>query len=265
MAQVTNQNAIQTQSEIDLYIDRARNQRYPRLSYDIAVNNAVRLFIEERAGDKKNPNGLLSYKSEQQVSDELYTLQSTLVAAPTADVAAYPSDYYFLISIYINVGGKRVRVLPTNENRIGPQQRSNFFNYTDDFPYFIQVSGGFQILHGTGTISTVEINYLCQASYFTIGNEGQLINPGATLTVGSTYIATQQSVVLGVSYNVGDVFTSGTTTLTSGQCILQSQTTPLNLPVKTQNEIAKRAAEILTGVSQEYNRAMFNKSQADKS
>lgn len=258
-------NAIQTQNEIDLYIDRTRNQRYPRQSYDIAVNDAVRLFIEERAGDKKQRIGGLSYKSEQQVADELYTLQQQQIAAPTADVALYPSNYYFLTSCYATIGGVRTVVLPVNDNRLGLLLKNSFDAPSDIKPYYWQTNTGFQIFHGSGTISTVELNYLKQPDTFTIGSDSQLINSGVTLTVSSVYIATQVSVSAGITYNVGDVFTASTTTLTSGQVILQSSTTPLNLPEKTQREIAKMASLILTGSSQEWNKAKFIASEANKS
>ena len=258
-------NAIQLQTDIDLYIDRTRNQRYPRQSYDIAVRDAVRLFIEERAGDKKQRVGGLSYKSEQQVSDELFTLQSQQIAAPTADVALYPSDYYFLTSVYATIGGVRTVVLPVNDNRLGMLLKNSFDAPSDIKPYYFQMNTGFQIFHGSGTISTVEVNYLIQPSAFTIGNDGQLISAGVTLTISSVYIATQLSVSAGITYNPGDEFTASTTTLTSGQVILKSATVDLNTPLKTRAEIAKQAAAILVGSSQEWNKAKFIQTEAEKS
>ena len=259
-------NAISTQLEIDLYIDRARNARYYRYQYDNAVKDAMRLFIEQRAGDKKTENPVLNYQSEQQVSDELYTLQSTQTAAPTADIALYPSDYYFLTSIYATIGGIKTYCRPITDNKLGPVLTDSFRKPTDILPYYFQSSTGFKIYHGSGTITSVELNYLKNYSAFTIGTDAQLINAGAGVLVNSSvYIATETSVQNAVTYNPGTVFTAVGTNLTSGQCILQSNTVPINLPDKTTQEVAKIASQILLGTVGSLTESAYVNKEANKS
>jgi hypothetical protein len=260
-------NAIQFQLEIDLYIDRARNARYYRYQYDTAVNDAIRLFIEQRAGDKKQENPVLNYKSEQQVADELYTLYKTQTAAPTADIALYPADYYFLTSAYATIGGVRSYCRPVVENQLGPLLKDSFRKPTDIMPYYFQELTGFKIYHGTGTITSAELNYLKTPATFTIGTEAQLINAGAAVvTIGQSYIATEISVQNGVTYNPGTQFTAAvTTTLASGQVILASNTTTSDLPDKTHKELAKISAEILLGTVGSLTQSNYVSKEASKS
>ncbi len=257
-------NAIQIKERIDFYIDRTRNARYYRYNYDQSVNDAIRLFVEQRAGDKKQVQGL-SYQSEQQVTDELFTIEAVQSAAPTADVALFPSDYYFLTSLYATIGGTRVIVTPTTENKLGKLLQNSFLAPTDSQPRYLQTATGFKIYHGSGTISNVEVNYLRRPTNFTIGTEAQLIGSGTTLTVSSIYIATNNSVHNGVTYYPGDEFTAVSTTLTSGQVILKSNTVTIDLPLKTHEEISKSAASILTLTSADYQKSQAVQSQANKS
>ena len=257
-------NAILIKERIDFYIDRTRNARYYRYNYDQAVNDAIRIFIEQRAGDKKQVQGL-SYQAEQQITDELYTLVAVQNAAPTADVALYPSDYYFLTSLYATIGGSSVVVTPTTENKLGKLLQNSFLSPSDEEPRYLQGATGFSIYHGSGTISSVELNYLKRPATFTIGTESQLIGSGTTLTISSVYIATNNSVHAGITYYPGDEFTASSTTLTSGQVILASNTTTVATPAKTHEEISKMAASIMVGTSADYTKNAFIQSQANKS
>lgn len=257
-------NAIQCDNLIDTYLDVTRNARFQRQEKDNAVRNAIKNYIDKIL-DGKDKNRPVGYQSEQTIADDLYTLQKTQSAAPTADVALYPTDYYFLTSMFATISGTKQYCRPTNENELGPLLDNSFLKPSDVKPYYLQTSTGFKIYHGTAAVTNVELNYLKAPALFTIGTDSQLIITGGALVNGSSYIAVDISVESGVTYQIGTQFTAGSVTLTSGTVILASNTTTIELPTKTHEEICKIAAEILSGVTQDYNRSAFSEKQADKS
>jgi hypothetical protein len=257
-------NAIQIANLIDTYLDVTRSARFQRQEYDNATDNAIRNYIDNILNDYL-PNKNISFQSEQVISDDLYTLQKTQTAAPTADVALFPADYYFLTSLFVTIGGVTTYCRPTNQNELGPLLEDTFRKPSDAKPYYLQGLTGFKIYHGTGTITSAALNYLKKPNTFTIGTDAQLITAGGTLAIGSSYIAVDVSVENSITYAIGTQFLAGTTALTSGTVILASNTVTVELPEKTHPQIAKMAAEILSGVTQDYNRSAFSEKQANKS
>ena len=257
-------NAIQTANLIDTYMDVTRAARYQRQEYDNATRDAIKIYIDKILDGKLRGKDI-SFESEQVISDDLYTLQALQSAAPTADVALYPPDYYFLTSIFATIAGSRTYVRPTTQNKLGPLLEDSFRAPSDSKPYYLQTATGFKIYHGPGTVSNVELNYLKTPALFTIGTDAQLITTGGTLTNAATYIAVDVSVYAGTTYQIGATITGSGAALTSGTVILASNTVPIELPAKTHEEIAKIAAEILSGVTSDYNRSAFAEKQAAKS
>jgi len=258
-------NAIASANLADLYMDVTRNARFQRLEYDNAFNNAMENFIDKILNNQ-SPTNAVSFQSEQTITDALYTLQTTQTAVPTLDVILYPSLYRFMTSIFVTIGGVRQYCRPTNQNELGPLLEDSFRAPSDTKPYYLQTSTGFRIYHGAGTITSAELNYLKIPATFTIGKDSQLIASGASvLTNGSSYIATEPSVQNAVSYNIGDQFTASGTSLTSGQVILASNTTPIELPAKTHEEISKEVAALLSGAVSDMARYNFAQTEANKS
>lgn len=257
-------NSIQIDVAIELYLDVTRNARYYRWERDKAVNDAIRNFMDNIIDDNINPKKQSGIQSEQIVSDNLFTLQKRQSAAPTADIALYPADYYTLLDINATINGVSKYCRPLNQNKLGPRLDNAFDPPSSDTPFYLQQATGYQIYY-TGTLTNVDLDYYKTPVNFTIGTDSQLINPGVVLTLTLSYIATEVSVSAGVTYNVGDQFTATSTTLTSGQVILATNTTTIELPPKTHPEIAKIAASILSGVVSDFPKSQFAQVQADKS
>ncbi len=257
-------NAIQLLTRVQFYCDVTRNARYERYEIDTAVNDYMAMFIdqivENMAADE---NRTISFQSEQVITDKLYTLQKTQTAAPTADVALYPADYFMLTSLFPTIAGASPYARPTTQNKLGPLLDEAFDPPSDTMPFYLQQTTGFKIYHGTGTITSVDLNYVKLPVTFTIGTDSQLINAGAgVLTNATSYIATEVSVHNGITYNVGTQFTSANTNLTSGQVILASNTVTCELPEKTHEEISKGAASLLLGVVTDFPKSQYTASIA---
>jgi len=250
---------------MDGYMDVTRNARFQRIEYDNALNSAIKNFVDSILGTIEKP--ISNFQYSQVFSDNLYTLQKTQTAAPTLDVALFPADYRSFDGMYATIGGVAYFCRPTTQNKLGPLLTASFRGPSDTKPYYLQNLTGFKIYHGSGTITSVDLNYVKQPATVTIGKDSQLISAGAgVVTIGQVYIAVDPSVQNGVSYNIGDQFTAaGSTTLTSGTVILASNTTTCDLPEKTHEQIAKNAASILLGQTQAYNPSAFAEKEASKS
>lgn len=259
-------NAIAVYSRVEFYCDVTRNARFQRYEIDIAVNDAIAVYVDQIVDNMpSDENRTISFQSEQVISDKLYTLQKKQTAAPTADVALYPTDYFMLTSLFPTIAGATPYARPTTQNKLGPLRDDSFRAPSDEMPYYLQETTGFKIFHGTGTVTSVELNYLKLPATFTIGTDSQLINAGVgVLTNATSYIATEVSVHNGITYNVGTQFTSANTTLTSGQVILAANTTTIELPEKTHEEIAKMASQTLLGVTADFSKSQYVQAQADK-
>lgn len=257
-------NAIKLASLADDYMDTPRNGRFFRIQYDNAFNSAQKNFMDSITGTPDAP--ISNFQLNQVYQDNLYTLQKTQTAAPTADVALFPADYRTLDGIFATIGGTAYYCRPTTQNKLGPLLIDSFRKPSDTKPYYLQNLTGFKIYHGSGTVTSVDLNYVKIPAVFTIGKDTQLIDAGvAVLTLAVSYVATMPSVQNGVSYNIGDQFTAAvTTTLTSGQVILFSNLVTLDVPEKAQEIIAKLAASILAGSASEYDKSGFAEKEASK-
>lgn len=256
-------NSIKLANLMDDYLDVSRNARYERWQYDNSINSAIKNIIDSITGTPENP--ISNFQTTQTYQDALYTLQKTQSAAPTANIALYPADYRSLDSIFATIGGVSYFCKPTNQNKLGPLLIDSFRAPSDTKPYYIQDTTGFRILHGAGTVTSVDLNYLKTPAVVTIGKQSQLILAGTAITNALSYIAVDISVQNGVTYNIGDQFTAVGTVLTSGTIILASNVVNTDLPEKVQEQIAKLAASILNGTVSDFPKSAFAEKQASQS
>lgn len=249
-------NAIQLLNLCDMYLDSTRAARYQRIEYNNAFNDATLIIVDDV---------VRRFQQEQVLSDEVYTLMATQSAAPTGDVALVPSDYYFLTSLFATIGGTQYYCRPTTENKRGPTVNDTYRAPSDTKPYYKQQSTGFKILHGSGTVTSCELNYIKMPATYNCGKDSQLIDSGTgVISSGQVYVATEPSVHNATSYNIGDEFTAANNDLNSGQVILKGNTTTSDLPVKVHRKLAKLAASILSGAAQAYNPSAFAEKESQK-
>jgi hypothetical protein len=265
-------NAIKLKELVDLYLDVTRNARYPFADYNRAVPEATEKFLDDMFGDL-NLKKVYGFQRFQQLRDNLYTLIK--VSNPTITVEStvtnrygesfiinhinFPADYRELGCIQTLLGGFTDYAKPTDYNSIGPLLNDSFAKPSNTQMYYNDDATGYKIYRGsTGTLTQITLTYIKEPNEFSIGNESLLISAGAgVLTNATSYIAVETSVHNGITYLPGTQFTTANTNLTSGQVILSANTVPCELPEKAQNDIAKIAAAILSGVVSDYNRSAF--------
>ena len=259
-------NAIQTLNQVNFYNDVTRNARFTYAEITMAVNDAIYYFIDEQVGDPLHRDPL-NLQFTQLVRENLQTLISTSTIVPTNGTVItnryysttpsnilLPATYYTFLYLSCLIDGYTEYSRPTNFNEKGPLLTDSFKHPTNIKTYFNENSTGLTIYRGVGgTFTSATLDFIRQALPYSIGTEANLISSGAgVLTNGASYIATEISVHNGVTYPIGVQFTTVNTNLTSGQVILASLCTSIDLPTKTHEEISRRASVILLKNSGNY-------------
>lgn len=267
-------NAIQCMALCDLYMDVSRNARFYYADYNNAFGNALQNYMDRRIGDETERDPM-NFQWNQQIRDDLYTLianaslsvtNGTVINnkyySATPSHIIFPTDYYDFISLNVLIDGFTDYSKPITYNQLGPLLKDSFRHPTNIKTYFNEDSTGLTVWRGVGGVFTsAALEYIRQPAPFSVGNESLLINAGTAIVNGSIYIATEISVQNGVTYQIGDQFTTSGTTLTSGQIILASNTQTVDLPLKAHSDVCKIAAEILLGVTSNYQAAQSAKSE----
>lgn len=271
-------NAIQLRSKIDFYNNISRSARFFNYEYDNAVNIAIIQAITLRLGDEGNRKPE-NFQWVQTIRDDMFTLIKTATPTITTGSAITnkyytsipstipkPSDYRDFILLMVLIDGFTSYSRPTTYNEIGPLLENSFMHPTNEKTYYNENATGLTIWRGSGgTFTTATLTYLKIPATFTVGLETQYINTGGTLTNAAVYYATEQSVYATVTYKIGDTITGTGAALTSGQVILASNTTPVELPDKIHDEIAIAASAIMLGTLKEFDSSMFSEKQAGDS
>lgn len=250
-------NAIQLKEKVDFYLDMTRAARFTFAEYNIAVNDTIEKFTAETLGspDHRTPE---NFQWVQQLRDDLYTLiktnSPTLTGATSITTPYYttgvttfpfPTDYYGFVSLTSIISAKTIYARPTNYNELGPLLEDSFRRPSDVKIYFNENATGISMYRGSTTPTSAILTYIKTPATYSCGAETQLINggPAVTLTNAATYYATEVSTYNGVVYQIGATITgSGAQLLTAGQVIAVSNTVDCDLPSRTHEEIALRAA-----------------------
>lgn len=272
-------NTIQTLNRVNFYNDVTRNARWTFQEVTQAVNDAIYDFIDRNLGsmEDRSPD---SFQSTQLIRENLRNLIKTATITPTNGTVVtnryysvtpshitLPSDYYSFVTLNVLIDGFTDYSRPTTYNESGPLFKDSFKHPTNNKTYFNEDATGLKIYRGVGgTFTSATLEYIRETVNFNLSDENYLIDAGgAVLVIGLSYIATQTSVSAGTLYNIGDQFTAVSATLTSGQVILSTLLSPIDLPVKEHDNIAKMASVILMKVSGNYNQAQATESEVAKS
>lgn len=272
-------NSIEVLNRINFYNDVTRNGRFTFAEINIAVQDVVQGFIDEKLGDpsKRSPE---YFQAVQVIRDQLYSLIKTVNITPTNGAVItnryysvtpshidFPADYYDFVTLSPTIDGYTDYARPTTYNEKGPLFKDSFKHPTNIKTYFNEDATGLQIYRGVGGVfTTTTLEYIRNVVPFSVGTEANLIDAGAgVLTNGAVYIATEISVQNAITYPVGTAFTAVGTTLTSGQVILQANTVSIDLPDRDHDEICKRASVALLTVLGNYPASQAVQIQADKS
>ena len=262
-------NAIQTYYAVNIYANTTHGDRYFFSEVAKAVNDAIDKKIDSIT-DTAKQNKMSGIDRVQQYRDELFTLIKEY-AAPvtpiniineevTQEHIPYPNDYRTFAALQTKIGNFSTFARETTYNEFMPMIECSFRKPNNKKPYCLEDSTGYKTFRGIGQTMTTNLYYIKKPLDFKMGAEEDVIKAGlGVLAINTNYIAVDISVYNGIQYLEGDVFTTNgaLTNLTQGEVILASLTTSIELPEKTHDQIAKMAADILLGITKDYEASNF--------
>lgn len=263
-------NAIQTYYAVTVYANVTQHSRFFFQEVNKAVNDAIKDKMDDII-DGPNNQVLNGVDRIQKFRDDLYTMIKTSTSAPTVTGTIngiitenhfnFPSDYQTYVSMTATINGNTTYLRETDYNKVGPLLECSFRKPNNNKPYFLEDSTGLKLYRGIGgTFSAATLTYIKQPATFYMGNETDLIDSGTgVLTITTGYTAVEESVYNGITYIPGAEFTTNgvLTDLASGQVIKSSILTPIELPEKCHDDVAKMAAGILLGVTSAFDNSAF--------
>ncbi len=260
-------NAIQMREAIDKLIDRTKSPRFNDNNYYEAINQSIKLILNDRVENIKK-HKRYSVQSSQRLRNELYTLvPPTVTITPTGNVVAFPPDYFYLLAMQNTVNGDTNVCWPTDFNESGLLERNPFKRPKSYKTYYQENNAGWVIsLPLNATFSASLVDYIKLPKTVYIGTDSNKIFAGAgVLTTTSVYIVYDEVVHNGVTYYEGQTFTAANTNLTSGTVILNSIIVNCDLPIILHDEIIRGAGAIMNGTVEDWQKEMDLKNQNKES
>ncbi len=257
-------NAIQMFGRVNELCDIAKSTRRSDSEIMNALNEATELTITKRIDPIKTTDRY-SVQSVQRVRDELSPLIPTpAIGALASDIVPFPANYKAYLLLYVNVGNDKIYCQPTSYNQEGDLQQDPFGKPTDSELYYNECGTGLRVFHGTIALGNYELWYIKNPLVLSIGFERDKVIVGGALTNAVNYIAYDESIYNGLTYYPGEVVSGTGATLTSGTVILAATIISSELPSALQDEVCNLAVAILEGSTEDYNKKISFKEDADK-
>jgi len=260
-------NVIQLHNEIKSQIDFVNNPRFPSRDYDRAINLSIEEIVNDRYDNIKNVKNY-SFDSVQRVKDELRTLVTkTSPTSPTGDVVSFPVSYKHLLHLLVTLDGIDVASRAISFDELTGILNNSYTEPDADNPVFTEDVNGLTVYHGSSSFTSSVLTYLKTPDIVSAGLERQQIVTGSGVIVTSSVylVVTDGTTHNSVVYESGETFIAANTNLTSGQVVLQSNTTDTDLPDILHQEISKRAAALLEGWVGEFDSKKSLEFDANKS
>lgn len=265
-------NAIQLDLRVNELIDRTRTARHSIPARMNAINGAIMMLLKDRIEAIRVPRRY-SVQSSERLRSELYPLvimedeNGTPIVG--ADLIPYPTadNYLYYLLLFVTINGVEDYSKPTSFDTVGPLLDNPFTKPTTVKSYFNEQSNGLKLYFGsTGTFSAYKLWYLKNPNIVSIGNEVNQVAQGDPIVNGDTYYVYEEAVYDSITYYEGATFVGNITapTLTSGLVIPASVVVNTELPINLHEEICVKAAAILSGTVEDYNKKISLKQDIEE-
>lgn len=242
-------------------MDLTSSPRYSGDQYDTAINIVSNDILDDRYNNikKKRP---YSFESVQKVRDELWTLIIPVTFAMTSDLLSAADivalgNHKYTIAFNLTVNGVVYNCQPTSYAELpilrkDPYKRPQITE--PDRLYYIESVNGTTFIHDSNYVPTsLVMDYMKVPTAVFHGQEweaAQLHN----FTIGNILIAMEITIYNGVTYSPGQSMTivTGVLQITSGKVVINYVSS--DYPLGIHEEICRRAASLLAGNVQDYNR-----------
>lgn len=268
-------NIVELHYKTVFFLDSVNSPRFTLSKKDEAINSAIMDIVLDRYDNIRAQQKQYAFQTSQRLRDELYTI----VKHPAVIVASggiipktsFPSDYMLLLSMKANVSGQWINTIPATYDEVNVLELNPFTHPSIIYPeriYRIENSEGVEVIFGdVGALVSGDINYMAKPVTVSIGTEVG-INEWVYLSDSPSVIAyvdsTVQLILSGgpvwppIPIKKNEEYIIGTNsevsiTLITG--ILFKDYTNTDLPVMLHEEMSRKAAQILSGNVENYNRS----------
>lgn len=241
-------NIYEMRARIRFHVNRVSSARYPNDRIEQALQVATDDFIQDRYHNIKDAAQNYSFEVMERIRAELRTLVVTLPGnLNTQNELTLPDDYRYDVGLMLRIGGvirgsRPVTQLEYTASFTNSRTRPNAL-----YPVHREIGSVLKVDYGaTGATIPYTFYYLKKQTYPVIGTP--FGNSGA-LTVGQTYYVDSGTVTHNaVNYTQGQSFVAANASFSGAGTVFLGVDS--GLPDTTQEEICRRAATILSGVSQ---------------
>lgn len=266
-------NIVALQYKSVFYLDSEKSPRFKKKAIDKAINSAISDIVLDRYDNIRKSQKEYAFQTAQRLRDELYSIvkeASDLTVVNDIIALTQITDYWLLLAMRVDISGITINTIPLTYDELNIVEINPFIRPSIVYPervYRIESSEGVKIVFGdTGSLVSGHAYYLMKPAKVNIGTE---INSSATNILPGTKIIAYVDSVLHI-FSEGSAspheYTlleeeeyenpSGTNVdyiqIHSGICFINY--TDTDLPDMLHEEIARKAAAILSGNVENYNR-----------
>ena len=265
-------NVVASHYKITFFLDAEKSPRFKKKSIDKAINSAINDIVLDRYNNIRERQKEYAFQTSQRLRDELYTIvQEQTGLVPTNNILSVSgmTDYWLLLALEVDISGATINTIPLtydekNVIEINPYMRPSIV-YPERV-YRIESADGITIIFGdTGTLVSGHSYYLRKPAKVSIGTE---------ISDTTTHILSEKKIIAYVDstldlYSVSGGILSSVSLLEEEEytipadptkyAILSSgivfvDYTDTDLPEMLHEEITRKAAAILSGNVENYNR-----------
>jgi len=278
-------NIVQLQAKTMFFLDGERSPRFKTSQVDKALNTAINDILLDRYNNihKTGKEKEYAFQTSQRLRDELYTLvryvSSLGVTQPDlVPSAGFPTDYMFMLILEAIISGQTINTIPITYDELNVIELNPYFRPSITWPqriYRIESNDGAKIKFGDrGMLTSANMYYIAKPAKVSIGTEES--TGTVTFYAGTSVIAYVDSVLnlynaAGVLIGTYDLAEEEKYTVAGGvdHVILSSgivyyNFTECDLPEALHEEICRKAAKILSGNVENYNREKSLESDLNK-
>jgi hypothetical protein len=265
-------NIVALQYKSMFFLDSEKSPRFKKKAIDKAINSAINDIVLDRYDNIRKKQKEYAFQTAQRLRDELYSIVKEAPALTVAsDIIALTqiTDYWLLLAMRVDISGKVINTIPLTYDELNIVEIDPFVRPSIVYPervYRIESSEGVKIVFGdTGSLVSGHAYYLMKPAKVNIGTE---ISDTVTEILSETKIIAYVDSAYDLYAVGGGIIGSGTLAeeeeftvpvdpvkyikLTSG--IVFKDYTDTDLPDMLHEEIARKAAAILSGNVENYNR-----------
>lgn len=265
-------NIVALHYKVAFFLDAEKSPRFSRKAEDKAINSAINDIVLDRYNNIRQKQKEYAFQTSQRLRDELYTIveeDDALVA--TGDILSIASmtDYYLLLSLEVDISGRTINTIPLTYDEKNIIEINPFLRPSITYPervYRIESAEGIKIIFGdTGTLVSGHSWFLKKPAKVSIGTE---VSDTVTHILSAVKVIAYVDTTLNLHSITGGVISSVDlleeeeytiggdpvkyARLVSG--IVFITPTETDLPEILHEEIARKAAAILSGNVENYNR-----------